>query len=132
MKELQKGLSEEALRIAQLLSVSPDVVNISVNVGFNTKVAVDEIVELRTATAQLREENRRLRVLAGEDVETGSNSTPLEQLKKMKAKELLNLVQVTEARVKELELENARTRLQMTFMPERAHGPGHGGKPWAA
>lgn len=33
MKELQKGLSEEALRIAQLLSVSPDVVNISVNVG---------------------------------------------------------------------------------------------------
>ena len=66
---------------------------------FNTKVAVDEILELRTANAQLREENRRLRVLAGEDVEAGSNSTPLEQLKKMKAKELLNLVQVTEARV---------------------------------
>lgn len=82
----------------------------------------------------------------------------IDQLKKMKVRELLNLVQVTEARVstphpypsfrpasslfdfglvaaalqvRELELENARTRLQMTFMPDRVHGSGHGGKPWA-
>lgn len=33
IESLQKGLSKDALRIAQLLSVSPDVVNISVNVG---------------------------------------------------------------------------------------------------
>ena len=48
----------------------------------------------------------------------------------MSAKELVHLVQSTEARVLELELENARTRLQMTFMPERIHTGGHGNKPW--
>ncbi len=33
-----RNISEEAERIAQLLTISPDLVNITVNVGFNTKV----------------------------------------------------------------------------------------------
>ena len=38
-------LTPEALRIAHLLSISPDMVNVTVNVGFNTKLAVEEILE---------------------------------------------------------------------------------------
>jgi hypothetical protein len=35
------SMSEEAERIAQLLTISPDLVNITVNVGFNTKVVLE-------------------------------------------------------------------------------------------
>mmetsp|Transcript_29232 Transcript_29232/g.72179 ORF Transcript_29232/g.72179 Transcript_29232/m.72179 type:complete len:206 (-) Transcript_29232:392-1009(-) len=122
-------ISEDAQRIAQLLSISPDVINISVNVGFNTKVAVEEILNLRSENADLRQENRRLRARAGE--EASEKSDDAAALQAMTHKELLNLVQVTEARVRELELINARTRVQMTFMPERVHTAGHAGKPWA-
>ena len=38
-------LTPEARRIAELLSISPDMVNVTVNVGFNTKLAVEEILE---------------------------------------------------------------------------------------
>jgi hypothetical protein len=38
-------LTPEALRLAELLSISPDMLNVTVNVGFNTKLAVEEILE---------------------------------------------------------------------------------------
>lgn len=44
---------------------------------FNTKVVVDEILNLRSENADLREENRRLRIMGGEEPEAGSNITPV-------------------------------------------------------
>jgi hypothetical protein len=35
----KQAISEEAEKIAQLLTLSPDLINITVNVGFNTKVS---------------------------------------------------------------------------------------------
>lgn len=48
----------------------------------------------------------------------------------MTQKELAAALQANEARVRELELDNARARMQMIFVPERVHAGGHGASPW--
>ena len=59
-------LTPQARRIAELLSITPDMVNVSINVGFNSKMAVEQILELRKENADLREENRRLQARCGD------------------------------------------------------------------
>jgi len=59
-------VTEEAQRIAELLSISPETINIQVNVGFNTKFAAEEILSLRKDNTDLREQNRRLRARLGD------------------------------------------------------------------
>jgi len=59
----------------------------------------------------------------------GAGVTGAEDLAKMSAKEMGAALNAAEARVKDLELENARTRIQMVFMPERAHAKGFGDRP---
>ena len=59
-------LTPQARRIAELLSITPDMVNVSINVGFNSKMAVEQILELRKENADLREESRRLQARCGD------------------------------------------------------------------
>ena len=124
----EPGTKFDARGLAQILAVAPDCVNLELHVGFNTQFVVDEILRLRAENANLKSENRKLKARLGELADGEEDSS--DQTQKLSSKELLATLRAAENRLKELELDNAKTRMQMIYMPERSHNAGHSGRPW--